>query len=256
MRLLAIGDVHGDLEKVKHLDYSNVDYIILTGDFGKTDKLRKIFLDANKRKSEGKNPKRVSSFQRKRAHKETLTTSLKVLKFLSTKAPILAVYGNADFRMNELTDSILEKKLLKLLREERISFIRKRKIGNYTIGGLDFFLEDSWVSEFEPTNVKAILYAKGETKKVSDKLKKIKKVDIVLSHIPPFGTLDLVQNPHAPNSWNGKHAGSKLLLDYIKKHKPHYVICGHIHEGEGQAKIGNTEVINLGEGAHTYIELP
>jgi Icc-related predicted phosphoesterase len=35
-------------------------------------------------------------------------------------------------------------------------------------------------------------------------------------------------------------------LNYIKKYSPRYVVCGHIHEGEGVKKIGKTEVHNLG----------
>ena len=58
-----------------------------------------------------------------------------------------------------------------------------------------------------------------------------------------------------PKDWIGKHAGSKVILDYIKKYQPKYVFCGHIHEGEGKAKIGKTEVYNLGVAGHKIINL-
>ena len=45
------------------------------------------------------------------------------------------------------------------------------------------------------------------------------------------------------------------MLDYIKKYQPKYVFCGHIHEGEGKAKIGKTEVYNLGVAGHKIINL-
>ena len=40
--------------------------------------------------------------------------------------------------------------------------------------------------------------------------------------------------------------GSKIILSAIKRHKPKLVLCGHIHEAKGKAKIGKTKVYNLG----------
>ncbi len=63
----------------------------------------------------------------------------------------------------------------------------------------------------------------------------------------PYGILDKVNGKFgAPKIWWGKHAGSKMILEYIKRYKPKYVFCGHIHEAVGKAKIGKTEVYNLG----------
>jgi len=58
----------------------------------------------------------------------------------------------------------------------------------------------------------------------------------------------------APKSWRGKHAGSKVILDYLRKKQPLYSFCGHIHEGEGMKKIGKTEVYNLGVGGYKIVE--
>jgi Icc-related predicted phosphoesterase len=81
-------------------------------------------------------------------------------------------------------------------------------------------------------------------------------LDILVSHHPPYGYLDKVSSKYnPPKPWIGKHAGSKTILDYIKKYQPKYVFCGHIHEGEGKAKIGKTEVYNLGVAGHKIINL-
>lgn len=50
----------------------------------------------------------------------------------------------------------------------------------------------------------------------------------------------------APKRFWGKHVGSRVILNYIKKYQTRYVFCGHIHEGKGYAKIGKSEVYNLG----------
>ena len=73
---------------------------------------------------------------------------------------------------------------------------------------------------------------------------------ILISHNPPKGkTVDKVNA--------ALHAGSQQFTDFIIEHKPLAVICGHIHEGRGVEKIGDTTVINpgsLGEKG-TYVWL-
>ena len=73
---------------------------------------------------------------------------------------------------------------------------------------------------------------------------------ILISHNPPKGTTVDAVNADL-------HAGSPMFTSFIKEHKPLAVICGHIHEGRGVEKIGETTVINpgsLGEKG-TYVWL-
>lgn len=74
---------------------------------------------------------------------------------------------------------------------------------------------------------------------------------ILISHNPPKSELcDKVNET--------LHAGSQLFTDYILKNQPLAVICGHIHEGIGIEKIGETLVINpgsLGEGYYAWLEI-
>ena len=75
---------------------------------------------------------------------------------------------------------------------------------------------------------------------------------ILISHNPPKGkTVDAVNA--------ALHAGSQMFTDFILEHKPLAVICGHIHEGVGSEKIGDTVVINpgsLGEkGTYYWLEV-
>ena len=62
---------------------------------------------------------------------------------------------------------------------------------------------------------------------------------ILISHNPPKGQVVDAVNPEL-------HAGSQMFTDFILEHKPLAVICGHIHEGRGSEKIGDTLVINPG----------
>jgi Icc-related predicted phosphoesterase len=67
-------------------------------------------------------------------------------------------------------------------------------------------------------------------------------VDIVLSHCPPYQTLDL---------WLGddeqepRHIGSSALAYRIAEDAPRLVVCGHVHEGQGCVRLGTTRVYNV-----------
>src|SRR3989344_307952 len=70
---------------------------------------------------------------------------------------------------------------------------------------------------------------------------KIKKENIVLiTHAPPYDTrLD-----YLPQTG---HVGSRSIKEFIKKHKPLLVICGHLHENETKKqKIKSTMLVNPG----------
>ncbi len=53
MKICAIGDPHGDLDKIKQIPLSGVDLIILTGDLGSASLMRKMAFDNIERKKQG-----------------------------------------------------------------------------------------------------------------------------------------------------------------------------------------------------------
>ena len=75
---------------------------------------------------------------------------------------------------------------------------------------------------------------------------------ILISHNPPKA-----QKVDAVNA--ELHAGSQKFTDFIMQNQPLAVLCGHIHEGTGVEKIGDTTVINpgsLGEkGTYVWLEI-
>lgn len=69
-------------------------------------------------------------------------------------------------------------------------------------------------------------------------------------HIPPYDTL-LDQAPKlsdklVPSTDETIPAGSKAVLDAIKKYQPMLGLHGHIHESRGIVKIGQTICLNPG----------
>lgn len=62
---------------------------------------------------------------------------------------------------------------------------------------------------------------------------------ILISHNPPKGTLCDTVNAEL-------HAGSQMFRDLITELKPVAVLTGHIHEGRGIDKIGETFIVNPG----------
>ena len=64
---------------------------------------------------------------------------------------------------------------------------------------------------------------------------------VLVSHSPPFGTLDV--------DGSGAHRGSAAVARCIDEKAPKLVVCGHIHACGGQSQlVGNTAVVNAGPG--------
>lgn len=74
-------------------------------------------------------------------------------------------------------------------------------------------------------------------------LKKMPKVDILITHQPPFETeCDIVNK----GGFIQYPVGSKAVKDYIKRKQPCLVLTGHIHESQGIDKIGTSTIVNPG----------
>lgn len=80
-------------------------------------------------------------------------------------------------------------------------------------------------------------------------------VDIILSHdTPAIGDLDLLP----PNQWNPNsvHAGGISLAAAIKRVKPKYVFCGHLHTCKDKYyKLDDTEIYNVSILNNDYQEV-
>lgn len=65
-------------------------------------------------------------------------------------------------------------------------------------------------------------------------------LDILLVHSPPYGILDVTQNP----KYLSEHIGSKSLRKRIKEVRPKYVVFGHNHGQPGTFKEDGITYIN------------
>ena len=259
MRVLAIGDPHGDIDKINGIPLDGADLVLMTGDLGRADILRKIaydYLGAAKKRSMKGTPQ-AEEFRR--AFLNSYSTAVELVQHAAGHSRVFTVTGNADITNYDtrkfaatfgielpfLYDALAGIKNVRIL-DNRLALHQGLRIG-----GIRYFTDMSWAEEFELAGVPKIRdHALRDTARVRSILERFGRVDILISHVPPYGVLDRVESRFIPPAWTGRHAGSKVLLEYIQRYQPRYVFCGHIHEAEGSAMVGATQVVNLGKCGH------
>jgi Icc-related predicted phosphoesterase len=71
------------------------------------------------------------------------------------------------------------------------------------------------------------------------------KTLIVLSHAPPYGTLDMGIRFARPED-GASHIGSTALRDFVIKSNPQLVVCGHCHsQGKLASNLGKAKIVNV-----------
>lgn len=68
----------------------------------------------------------------------------------------------------------------------------------------------------------------------------LEDVDVLITHGPPNGVLDKVNNFRQPN----QNVGCELLRFHVERAKPALNVFGHIHEGYGVKRIEDTLYVN------------
>ncbi len=153
----------------------------------------------------------------------------KILKpLLETGITIVAVHGNCDGRN---VPALLET-LGIWAHDKRIEF---RGIGIVGIGGSNITpFHTVWeLNEEEIMRILERNYRKG---------------DIILSHVPPYGT-------KADLTYSGIHVGSRALREFIEENLPPLIVTGHIHEARSVDKIGESLIVNPGPLFKSYYAL-
>jgi len=72
----------------------------------------------------------------------------------------------------------------------------------------------------------------------------IERCDVLVAHEPPYGVLYTIPT--------GRHIGSSKVAHAVERLRPRVMVCGHVHESPGVAKLGETTVVNctMGDGIH------
>jgi len=263
MKICAIGDPHGNLKKIRKVS-KNVDFYLVTGDLGKADLAREIYFENIERMKRGLPEEKIETKEKKKIHDEIHSSTLNILGYLSGFAPVYTIEGNVgittirEARERSEEDGFENLATRKFIDDDsRVHLVKNvlRVLGGLRVGFLEYFVDECWVREFAPGDLKKMKTAKKDSEKARRVLERFEKVDILICHQPPFGFLDKVSWSEAPKNWKGRHAGSEVILDYIRRFQPRFVFCGHIHEGEGCVRIGKSEVFNLGVAGSKVVEL-
>lgn len=216
MKILGLGDPHGKLPK-------NLDSIIKKNNIEVIVCIGEVFPIKRDKDNRGK---------------ADLKAGEKILdKICSYKIPTIIFKGNM-FLSGEGAKYF--RNLLKKYKKKYSNLTYKR-LGKLKIKGMNFILFDMIYEEHSHPFLSKYFTDKAKNKKRLKRLNKLlreNKDAILLSHVPPYGYLDKIHSR--------KHIGSKFLLEVIKKNYPKLILCGHIHEAKGKAKIGRTIVYNLG----------
>lgn len=263
MKICTIGDPHGDIEKIKKIPLDNsIDLILITGDLGSSNLMRQMAFHNVQRRKEGLEEIKYTPKQKKDAFMESHISSIEIMKYLRKFAPIKTIYGNVETSEEDTRNlseevgfnlPILKADLANI--DVQVFNNELIKIGGINILGLEYFIDTNWVEDFDSENKEKMELAKSQTRRAKSILDKFTEVDILVCHQPPYGVLDRVDFKGAPKHWQGKNAGSKVILNYIQRQQPKFVFCGHIHEGKGEVKVGSTQVLNLGQGGYKIIEI-
>lgn len=221
MKFLIISDMHGNLENLDKLDsvFKEVDGVLCAGDFTEFKKT---------------GPEETVLI------KKTAKTVLE--KLVSKHESVFSVIGNCDepdfIEEIENQDISVHKGLLF---HEGFAIAGSSGGSVFTKTTPNERTEEELMSDFE--------IVENSSASCADENGHWHNL-IIISHNPP--RCEKLDSP-AP----GVHAGSPMFTDFIKKYAPVLVVTGHIHEGAGVEKIGDTTVVNPGallEGKYALAE--
>jgi Icc-related predicted phosphoesterase len=135
------------------------------------------------------------------------------------EGPIAFIGGNHDFFVKDFSENFVLADNVFWLRERE-----EKTFGEFSIIGLNMsmcsdlpFLATQWTNLTARPEVDEAYYSN------------LPQVDIVVSHSPAYGALDLVKD---------RLIGSKSLEKYLTESPPRLFVCGHVHECTGEIMRG------------------
>ena len=249
MRILAIGDPHGEIPQIKNIvKTEKPEIVICTGDFSGDEGIKKLIF-----KNWGAPWWSVIGKTKAREMiKKATQKGKKVLSYLNELGvPVYFIHGN-----NEHLDSYGTR----VFKKKNINYMhgKKKKLGSCSFifhGGYatpKIFFNPRTLGITEKEALKRKKEQEKEKKKIETLFSRSKGKTVFVTHCTPYLYFDKIKNRQSP--MNGKHIGVEAYRELIKKHKPRLYICGHMHENQGVRKIGSTTAVCLGL-SHKYVYL-
>jgi hypothetical protein len=153
----------------------------------------------------------------------------RILKLAQAHTPqVLAVAGNCDSA--EIDQLLIERGVSLHTRGVRVGLPGQADIGFFGLSAMPPWRGNMY--EFPEEDLDRFIAASFAQVEGSSRY-------IMVPHCPP-------RNSEVDRSGSGANVGSTAVRSWVDKVKPILVICGHIHEARGQAKIGSTVVVNCG----------
>lgn len=259
MKILAIGDLHGELSEklLKKLKKENFDLVMGVGDYAGVEEFRpyfKKFFKLLKEKGEYLSAEEYFGKRYQKLLERDYRSGKEVLKKLSGLGKqIIIVFGNSDWYEYPFDKKFKKDKRRRYEKHAKKLGVSEITYGSIRYGGLKIvgfggYMETAGNISGESDKKrlkKRLLRMSRAKKKLFSLLKKQGKTDILLLHYTPKGAFDIIKD--RKNPFNGKNAGVTILREAIRKYKPKLVLCGHMHEYQGMKKLFGIPVINPGE---------
>lgn len=247
MKICVFGDIHGQEIKIPRADL-----YLLTGDLSGLPeedemRLKKTFRTEINSPIEQRISFLKSHVEQKVVNRFINSAEQILRKFSSTGKPVFYVSGNREVifdliitQLNSHLETLEEKTTdldnVKCIDSEIIELAGARILGIPFIPSKEWYIENylqivGFKSKFE------------QLRRVPRSFLNVKS-DIVLSHCPPFGLVDLDNN--------SVNVGIKSLREYIDRNEPKYFFCGHIHEATGVEAYNRTKLINMGTSFYVF----
>lgn len=263
MKLLIVGDCHGAKPEVGE-KAEEADVILATGDIcGDSDEMRNAMFQAMDTEKMWYDI--LGREKAKESVKKSLEEGEKVLEYLdSFNKPVFLVPGNWDWSGEEEGWKFLEKNRFQQLIEKfrNIHNINGESfqdsnfcyIGYGPCPGPEVPQYEDDKPEEKDEREEIIREYEKDLEEIGELFERSKNPVIFLSHNVPHDTsLDRIENPDSPA--DGRHYGSLLVRELIEEKSPVLSVAGHMHEGFGEEKIGETLAINAGLHSAVMVEI-